>query len=194
MESLTNLELYDKNLVRAVNCKVVPVAGYAMNICRISKAELEELDMIVKRKLREKKMHGRQASDERLYLPRCKGRRGIKSMRDLYKETKVRVACYMTMSRSRWIEVAWRREQENEYCSVKREAEDALVLREVMEEVNFACGKIKLNGEQLQGTWKDAWKKLKVLLKSKFEERRVEKYNEKQLQSEIYRGQDERCN
>ncbi len=89
MESLTNLELYDKNFVRAVNCRVIPVAGYAMNICRFSKAELEELDMIVKRILREKKMHGRHASDERLYLPRCKGGRGIKSMRDLYKGTHI---------------------------------------------------------------------------------------------------------
>ena len=42
-----------------------------------------------------------------------------------------KLACYMTMSNSRrWIEVGCRREQENEYCSVKREAEDAL--REVM--------------------------------------------------------------
>ncbi len=114
MESQINLELYDKNLVRAVNCRVIPVAGYAMNICRFSKAELEELDMIVKRKLMEKKMHGRQASDERLYLPGCKGGRGIKSMRDPYKEKKVRVACDMTMSSSRWIEEAWRREQEND--------------------------------------------------------------------------------
>jgi hypothetical protein len=62
----------------------------------------------------EKKMHGRQASDERLYLPGCKGGRGIKSMRDPYKEKKVRVACDMTMSSSRWIEEAWRREQEND--------------------------------------------------------------------------------
>ena len=37
MESLTNLELYDKNLVRAVNCRVIPVGGYAMNICGFSK-------------------------------------------------------------------------------------------------------------------------------------------------------------
>ena len=33
-----------------------------------------------------------------------------------------------------------------------------------------------------------------MLLKSKYKERRVEKYKEKKLQSEIYRGQDERCN
>ena len=33
-----------------------------------------------------------------------------------------------------------------------------------------------------------------MLLKSKTEERRIEEYQEKRLQSEIYRGQDERCN
>ena len=31
-------------------------------------------------------------------------------------------------------------------------------------------------------------------LKSKTEERRMEEYQEKRLQSETYRGQDERCN
>ena len=95
-----------------------------MNICRLSTDDLVELDMVVKRKLREEKMHGRQASDERLYLPRSKGRKEIKSMRDLYKETKVRVACYMAMSKSRLLEVALLREHGNEYCSVKREEED----------------------------------------------------------------------
>ena len=88
--------------------------------------------------------------------------------------------------------MAWLREHRNEYCSVKREAEDAM--REALEKVNFACGKIELNEEQLQGTWKDVWKKLKMLLKSKTEERRIEEYQEKRLQSEIYLGQDGRCN
>ena len=83
-------------------------------------------------------MHGRQASDERLYL-RSKGGRGIKTMRDLYKETKVRVACYMAMSRSTWIEVACLREHGYEYCSVKRKAEDAM--REALEKVTFAAEK-----------------------------------------------------
>ena len=106
MRSLTQLELYDKNLVRAVNCRVIPVAVYAMNVCTMSKEDLVEMDMIVKRELRERKMHERQASDERLYLACGKGGRGVKSMRDLYKETKVRIACYMSLSRSRWIEVA----------------------------------------------------------------------------------------
>ena len=75
MESLTHLELYE--LVRVVNCRVIPVAGYAMNICRFNKGDLVELDMAVKKKLREEKLHGRQASDERLYLLRGKDGRGI---------------------------------------------------------------------------------------------------------------------
>lgn len=33
MRSLTQLEVYDKNLVRAVNCRVIPVAGYMLNAC-----------------------------------------------------------------------------------------------------------------------------------------------------------------
>jgi hypothetical protein len=45
-----DLELYaDKHLVKAINCRVVPVAGYVMNVCRLSKTDLEKLDMIVKR-------------------------------------------------------------------------------------------------------------------------------------------------
>lgn len=52
--------------------KVVPVAAYAMNICKFTVAELKELDQIVKKELRGKIMLGNQASDERLYLKRAR--------------------------------------------------------------------------------------------------------------------------
>ena len=78
-----------------VNCRVIPVAGYATNICRFSKDDLVELDMVIKRKLR-----NAWETSYSVYLPRSKGGRGIKSMRDLYKETKVQIAYYMAMSRS----------------------------------------------------------------------------------------------
>ena len=55
-------------------------------------------------------MHGKQASDERLYMRRENGGRGLKSMKDLYEEIEVRVACYMDHSESAWIKTAWRRE------------------------------------------------------------------------------------
>ena len=61
------LVLAKKNLIRAINSYVLPVAAYVINVCKISESDLLELDMVVKRKLREKKYHGRQCSDERLF-------------------------------------------------------------------------------------------------------------------------------
>ena len=63
--------------------------------------ELNELDQVIKRERRSKKMLGKQASDERLYLKRKDGGRGIKSLRDTYRETRVRIASYMACSENR---------------------------------------------------------------------------------------------
>ena len=67
---------------------------------------------MVRRELRSRNMLGRQGSDERLYIKREDGGRGLKSMRDVYKETRLRVTCYMAMAKStnEWIKVAWKRE------------------------------------------------------------------------------------
>ena len=58
-----------------------------------------------------KNMLGRQASGERLYLKREEGGKGLKSVKDVYKETRLHVTCYMSKSTSQWIKAAWRREQ-----------------------------------------------------------------------------------
>ena len=100
MNALVQQDLYDKNFIKAINRTVIPVAGYVMNVCTFTKQKLDELDKAIKKILRDNKMHGRQASDERLYMRRENGGRGLKNMKDLYEETKVRVACYMTHSES----------------------------------------------------------------------------------------------
>eukprot|EP00112_Aurelia_sp_Birch-Aquarium-sp1_P001776 Seg1193.5 transcript_id=Seg1193.5/GoldUCD/mRNA.D3Y31 product="LINE-1 retrotransposable element ORF2 protein" protein_id=Seg1193.5/GoldUCD/D3Y31 len=51
----TKSELNDENLIQAINSKVIPVAAYPMNVCQMTKGELNELDQIVKRELRMKK-------------------------------------------------------------------------------------------------------------------------------------------
>ena len=81
-----------------------------MNVCKFSNEDLRELDMILKKELRLKNILSRQSSDERLYMKRQVGGRGLKSLREVYQETKVRIATYMSMSESRWIAVAWKRE------------------------------------------------------------------------------------
>ena len=55
-----------------------------------------KLNMIMKRVLRREGFHRRKSGDERLYSSRKESGRGLKSFREIYDETKTRVACYMT--------------------------------------------------------------------------------------------------
>ena len=65
---ITKTELNDKNLVKAIKAKVIPIAAYPMNICKFTQSELTELDQVIKRDLRKNDMLGQQASDERLHM------------------------------------------------------------------------------------------------------------------------------
>ena len=67
LQILKKTELNDKNLIKAINTKVIPVAAYPVNVSKFTKAELNELDVVVKRELRKCNMLGRQSSDERLF-------------------------------------------------------------------------------------------------------------------------------
>ena len=164
---LVQQELYDKNLIKAINRTVIPVAGYVMNVCIFTKQKLDELDKEIKQILRENKMHGKQASDERLHMRRENGGRGLKSMKDLYEETKVRVACYMTHSESAWTKTAWRREFQKDGKSINSEAEDAL--SEFGENIQFCLDHVKVQESLLSrdSVWyKQKWSKGTVLEKN----------------------------
>ena len=119
-----------------------------MNVWKLSNRELKELDQIVKKKLRSKQMLGKHASNEIIYLKREDRERGLKSMRDVHEETRLRVACYMSKSENRWIQAAWRRETSNVENAVVTEA------RTTMEEVGmglkFEENAMQLDGEQIR--------------------------------------------
>ena len=53
------------------------MAAYPMNVCKFSNGELKELDQVIKREMRSSNILGKQGSDERLYLKREDGDRGI---------------------------------------------------------------------------------------------------------------------
>ena len=95
LELLTKTKLNDENFMTASNSKNIPVAAYSINICHYRKAELSELYQIIKRELRNKSMLGRQSSDERFHPKWENDGRGLKSMRDVFRETKLRIACCM---------------------------------------------------------------------------------------------------
>ena len=139
VKMLTNTEL-NVNLVRAINMKVIPVAAYPMNVCKFNGGELKQLDQVIKHELRSKNMLGKQSSGERLYLRREDGGRGIKSLKDIYKETRVRVACYIACSQNKWISAAWRRQNTKEENSIVEEA--MKTMEDVGVEIQFEGGNI----------------------------------------------------
>ena len=160
LEQPVGMNLTDENLV---NCRVVPVARYIMNVCNLRKGDIEELDMIVKTALRKEAFHEKQASDERLYAKREDGGSGLKSFKEVYDETKVRLACYMATSNNEWIKVSWRNEYLKEQTSLKREAEEAMQRVNMNAQVEFNFGDIKIGNEGYVD-WKAALGKLKNII------------------------------
>ena len=193
VKMLTKTELNDANLIKAINMKVIPVATYAMNVCKFMVAELKELDQIIKKELRVKNMLRRQASDERLYLKRERGGRGLKSLRDAYRETRLRVACYMAKSTNRWIREAWKREENKEENAIV--SESISTMEEVGLRLRFADNSIRLDEEVIDEAteYKAVWRKVKNSLQKATESRRIEIYKTKEQQSQVYREQEEEC-
>ena len=119
-----------------------------MNVWKLSKRELKELDQIVKKELRSKQMLGKHASKEIIHLKREDRGRGLKSMRDVHEETKLRVACYMSKSENRWIQAAWSRETLKVANAVVTEARTTM--EEVGMRLKFEDNAMQLNGEQIR--------------------------------------------
>ena len=192
LQILTKTELNNKNLTKAINTKVIPDAAYPVNVCKFTKAEVNELDLVVKRELRKSNMLGRQSSDERLYLKRNVGGRGLKSLRDVFVETILRVACYMIKCSNKWIKAAWKRELLKEINSIKDEAITSMHAVGMVLDFEEDC--ILLDGERIEKDWKLTWRAIKPRLKKSVEQKRREEWLDKQIQSEIFRKQDESCN
>ena len=182
LEQLIGKQLNDENLMKAINCRIIPVAGYVMNVCTLGKGDLEDLDMIVKSVLRREGFHGRQSSDERLYTKRKVGGRGLKSIREVYDETKTRVACYTATSTNEWICAAWKSDMQKEHTSLKREAET--VMRKVDARVIFDKGAVIIS-ENRQTEWKAGSQTLKESLAEGQKRNDKGSFAEKRLQSEV---------
>ena len=185
LNSILESKLCDKYLMKAINTHIVPVVAYVMNLCDFSKAQLYELDMVVKRKLRKKAMHGQQSSNERLYLPRDKGGRGLKSFEDIFVETKSRIASYLCNATDSWLKIVWNRDLKKEYSSIHKTVEEAFSMIGV--DVEFGVNEVKINGTKVEGDWKqvkrclnDAWKKGR-------ENQRDEELKKKKQQGQAWR-------
>ena len=129
---------------------------------------------------------GKQGSDERLYLKREDGGRGIK-----YQETRLRVACYMACLTNSWIRAAWRREMMKEENAIVTEA--VKTMEDVGVRIQFEEGSISIDGEVIEGGCKPAWRRLKEKRKKGVKARRTESYQAKEQQSKVYSEQEKEC-
>ena len=152
LQTLAKTKLNDKNLIKPINTKVIPVAAYPISVYKFTKAELNELNLAVKRKLRKINMLGGQSSEASLYLKRDVGGRGFKSLRDVFIETRLRVACYMVKSSNKWIKAAWKRELIKETNSIRDEAITSIDAVGTMLDFKEDC--ILLDGEKIEKDWK----------------------------------------
>ena len=85
----------------------------------------------------------------------------MKSFKEVYDETKTRIACYMALSTNKCIQSAWKNETRKEQTSLKKEAEKAM--RSVNANVAFNKGSVTIDEERYT-EWKAVWKKLKKIL------------------------------
>ena len=184
-EHLFKLHLNYMNLMKAINCRVILVTGYIVNVCVIRKGELEEPDKMVKDILRERKFHGRQACNERLYMRREEGGRGLMSFKDVYAGTKARVGCYIAASTDKWIKAACVNECSKEHRSTKKIAEE--IMAEVKIDVEFGMGNISI-GNKTVDNWKTAWKILRTKLQQGLRANKMERLSQRNMQSKISRN------
>ena len=70
----------------------------------------------------------RQATDERFYMKRKYEGRGLKSLREVYEETRLREGNYMFVSDNRWIKKASKQVARKECNSIKDEIKLAMKL------------------------------------------------------------------
>ena len=152
MNITTGTELNDKNLVKGTNTKTITGAAYPMNVCKFTQSKLTELDLVIKRDLRKTNVLGQQASDERLYMKRKDGGRGLKSLIEVYEETKLRVGCFMFVSDNRWISEAWKRDRRKECNSIK--GGTILAMKTKGKTVQFEEEDMKLEGQILNTEFK----------------------------------------
>ena len=176
---LTKTELNDKHLMRTINTKVIPVAAYPMDVCKFTKAELNELDHVVKRELRKCDMLGKQSSDETLYLKRGVGGWDLKSLWDAFVETRLRVACYTVKSCNKWIKAAWKRELLKEINSINDETITSM--HAVGTVIDFEEDCMLLDGERIEKDSKITCRTEKARFKKGVEEKRKEEYLKKQM-------------
>lgn len=95
LERLVKKNLNGFILVKVIIDRLVPNAGYIINVCTIKKGDWGELGKTYKKVLKRKSFRGTQSNCRRLYVTKEDGGRRFKNFRKVYAETEFRVISNM---------------------------------------------------------------------------------------------------
>jgi hypothetical protein len=183
---LCSMELFERNLVKAINSKAMATVRYTMNICHFTKSELREFDVKMRKILIEKRARGIQESIERMYMPRDVGGRGFISFELMYKMTKISIAVYLALTEDPMLKEVFKRERDKtSWKNPIREAE--IAVEEVRHKLHLEEGKVFLDDVQLDGKPSLIRKNLPQQFKKWWNEMLIEEYKAKVVQSVIWK-------
>ena len=102
-----------------------------------------------------------------------------------FKDVYARVACYIAASTDQWIKAARGNECSKEHTSTKKITEEVMV--EVKVDVELGMGNISIENVMVDN-WKTAWKILQTKLQQGLQRDKMQRLNQKNMQSEIPRN------
>jgi hypothetical protein len=183
---LTEMELYERNLIKAINTKAMATVRYSMNICHYTISELKELDVRMRRLLADKRMRGKEESIERLYMSKKEGGRGMVSFEQMYKSTKVMIAIYLCLTEDPMLKKVFQRERKKiAWKNPVREAE--MAFEEVGHSLKLNQNQVIVDGNEFIGTTANVRQTVGKLYKKWWNKMLIEEYEKKIIKSVIWK-------
>ena len=185
VESLRKTELYERNMIKALNTMCMSAVTYVMNIVHFSRPELKHLDVRMRKTLKEMNWMDDKSSEERLYMTVESGGRGLLSFEYIYNIAKIRISNYLSHTEDPLLQTVLNRElAKTNSKSITKQAEVAF--QDVGIKVKFDRNKILVNEEELKGNHHQTASKLKTMYQKKYQEKLEKTYREKKVQSKIW--------
>jgi hypothetical protein len=186
VNQLADMELYERNFVKAVNSKAMATVRYSMSICHFTRTEIRELDIRMRKLLLHKRIRGPQESIERLYLPKEFGGRGFFSFELIYNMAKILSAVYLCLTNDQMLQKVFQRERAKiSWKNPVREAE--LAFEEVGHKLSLEAGSVTLDGSLLKGSPIQIRKRATNSYKNWWKEMLVKEYESTVVKSIIWK-------
>jgi len=108
LKALLRSHLNARNMVCAINVYVLPIIRYSLPVLMWPVSELQYLDRRTRKLLTMSRALHPRVDVDHLYMPRCRGGRGLKNVEDVVKEEQCGVYEYLTHSEDPWLQVVLR--------------------------------------------------------------------------------------